>query len=74
MLARCMQHQGEHPVALPPPAEETRAPVEAHACVPYAPTSEAPNLLVWTGDRHALALELKEADAVPDAVAFRAAA
>jgi hypothetical protein len=55
-----------------PPGEDAFPRLDApgdHACVPYAPTSQAPNLLVWTGDRHALALELKEADAVPDAVA-----
>lgn len=39
---------------------------EDHACVPYAPTSQAPNLIVWNGDRHVLALELKDADAVPE--------
>jgi hypothetical protein len=49
------------------PDGDSVRPPEGHACVPYAPTtSQAPNLIVWNGDRHVLALELKDADAVPE--------
>jgi len=45
---------------------------EAHTCVPFAPTADGPNLLVWTGDRHVLALELKADDASPETAAREA--
>ena len=42
---------------------------EPHTCVPFAPTADGPNLLVWTGERHVLALELKADDASPETAA-----
>ncbi len=64
MLTRCMRHQGEHPVS-PLGAAEAGVPVDAHVCVPYPPTGATPNLILWTGHRHALALELKEPESAP---------
>jgi hypothetical protein len=58
MLARCIRHQGESS-ACTEEAPDASVSVETHTCVPYSPTRQAPNLLVWTGSRHALALELK---------------
>jgi hypothetical protein len=61
MLTRCVRHQGESEIP-PEPAGGDGVSVETHTCVPYAPTSDAPNLLLWTGGRHALVLELKDPD------------
>jgi hypothetical protein len=58
MLARCFRHQDAAPISVDPPGADGVS-LEAHTCVPYSPTMQAPNLLVWTGSRHALALELE---------------
>jgi hypothetical protein len=66
MLTRCVRHQGESsvlPEPSPEPSGDDGVPLETHTCVPYAPTAQAPNLLLWTGGRHALVLDLKDADA-----------
>src|SRR5262245_60957128 len=68
MLTRCVRHQGESEVS-PEPSGADSVSVETHACVPYAPTTHAPNLLLWTGGRHALVLDLKDADIDADAPA-----
>jgi len=62
MLSRCIRHQGESSV-LPEPPGDDGVSLETHVCVPYAPTPQAPNLLLWTGGRHALVLELKDSEA-----------
>jgi hypothetical protein len=66
MLERCARHQGESGVSPEPPGDDGVS-LERHTCVPYAPTAHAPNLLLWTGGRHALVLDLKDADADADA-------
>jgi hypothetical protein len=58
MLARCIRHQGESSLGSDD-GPDVSVSLETHNCVPYSPTRQAPNLLVWTGSRHALALELK---------------
>jgi hypothetical protein len=56
-----VRHQGASSVSPDPSGDGV--PLEAHTCVPYAPTAHAPNLLLWTGGRHALVLDLKDPDA-----------
>jgi hypothetical protein len=65
MLSRCIRHQGESSVS-PEPSGDDGVSLETHACVPYSPTANAPNLLLWTGGRHALVLDLKDPED-PDA-------